>query len=290
LLPDAALPAHFDLVLRLDLARLRAEIGGELLRRVLVTTLIGDGDAPVGAALGAAIDRADLSLLGVELGANIASADKVVVLRGHFSSIDPGPSWSPVAPEQSAVEAFDIDAPDSPGALTRLYRLADELVVFAPRSQAAAIERRLTRAGAEGLHPPDRGVVSLALRPSAFVASYLGRYPRLASYLEGARSARAYADPDSAGLLTALEIEFGTSAAAAQASEVSSQLLRELAARGCALGELASATTSTHTEQVVSLEANVDRPGVGRIYGCLLNGVCCPAPPAPVSSATTAPR
>jgi hypothetical protein len=285
--PFAALPARFDLVLRLDLERLRNELGGPLLRRVLLATLLSDADTPANALLGAALERADLSLIGVELGPSLASADKVVALRGHFSSIDLGPHWAPVSAEESAIEAFDCDLSQARGALTRLYRLEDELVVFAPRSQAAEVERRLARGGPEGLHPPDRGVVSLALRPAAFVASYLGRYPRLASFLGSARAASAYADPDSSGLAAALEIEFESSAAAAEASEVFTQLLREIGARGCALGDLASATTSAYTERVVSLEAKVDRSRVGRLYGCLLNGACCPEPPAPVSSATT---
>jgi hypothetical protein len=288
LLPSAALPRRFDLVVRLDLERLRSEIGADLLRRLLLTTLVSEIDAPENSLLGAALDRTDLSLFGFELGPNLMSTDKVLALRGHFGGIDPGPHWSAVSPEQSALEAFDADIPESPGALTRVYRLEDELVVFAARAQAAEIERRLARGTPEGLHPPDRGVVSLALRPAAFVSNYLGRYPRLGSFLAPARTASAYADPDSSGLAAVVEIEFETSAAAAEANGVFSQLLREIGATRCALGDLAAATTSTTSERVVSLEAKVDRPGVGRLYDCLLNGACCPAAPAPVSSATTA--
>jgi hypothetical protein len=287
LLPSAAVPDSADLVLRLDLERLRGELGSELLRRVLVATLVSEPTAPSSSLLGTAVDSADLSLVGLELGTSLGSASKVVVLRGHFGGLDPDPRWSPLSPEQSALEAFDADAADGPGALTRAYRLEDELLVLAPRREAAAIERRLAGGGHEGLHPPDRGILSLALRPEAFVASYLGRYPTLAGYLSGARSATAYADPDSSGLRAALEIEFDTSEAAARASDVFAQLLRGIGAKGCAFGELARATQATYTERTVSLQASVERSQVGGLYGCLLNGVCCPEPAAPAPSATT---
>jgi hypothetical protein len=286
LAPSAVLPASSDLVLRLDLERLRRELGGELLRRVVVTTLVGE-DAPSSALLGAAVERADLGLVGLELGTSLASASKVVVLRGHFGGLDPGPHWSPLSPEEAALEAFDADTPDAAGALTRAYRLADELVVLAPRAEAGAIERRLAGGGPDGLHPPDRGVLSLALSPEAFVARYLGRYPTLGGYLSAARAARAYADPDSSGLRAELELEFASSEAAAEASDVFTQLLRGISAKGCALGDLAQATRTTYTERTVSLEASVERERVSGLYGCLLNGTCCPEPAAAASSATT---
>jgi hypothetical protein len=287
LVPSAALPDSSELVLRLDLERLRGELGPELLRRVLVATLVSEADAPASTLLAAAVDRADLGLLGLELGPSLASSDKVLVLRGHFASLEPGARWSPLSPDQGALEAFDADVPDSAGAFTRAYRLEDELVVLAPRAEASAIERRLAGAGRDGLHPPDRGVLSLALRPEAFVARYLGRYPTLGGYLSRARAARAYADPDSSGLRALVELDFASTEAAAEAREVFARLLSGIGAKGCAFGDLARVTKATHSELTVSLEARVERASVGALYGCLLNGVCCPEPAAPVSSATT---
>ncbi|MET0410836.1 MAG: hypothetical protein ABW217_06050 [Polyangiaceae bacterium] len=287
LVPSAALPDSADLVLRLDLERLRGELGPELLRRVLVATLVSEADAPANTLLAAAVDRADLGWLGFELGSSLASSSKVLVLRGHFASLDPGARWSPLSADQGSLEAFDADVPDSPGGFTRAYRLEDELVVLAPRAQAGAIERRLAGAGREGLHPPDRGVLSLAVRPEAFVASYLGRYPTLGGYLSAARAARAYADPDSSGLRALVELDFASNEAAAEASEVFAQLLSGIGAKGCAFGDLARVTKATHNELTVSLEARVERASVGALYGCVLNGACCPEPAAPVSSATT---
>lgn len=287
--PSAALPDSSDLVLRLDLERLRGELGAELLRRVLVATLVNDADAPSNNLLAAAVDRADLGLLGLELGSSLTSSSKVVVLRGHFGSLDPDAHWSPLSPDQSALEAFDADAADSAGALTRAYRLDDELFVLAPRTEATAIERGLAGAGREGLYPPDRGLLSLALRPQAFVETFLGRYPTLGGYLSGARAARAYADPDSSGLRAQVELEFSSNESAAEASEVFAQLLRGIGAKGCAFGDLARVTTATHSERTVSLQASVPRASVGGLYGCLLTGACCPEPAVPVSSATTPP-
>lgn len=289
LAPSAALPDSSDLVLRLDLERLRGELGAELLRRVLVATLVSEVDAPANTLLAAAVDRADLGLVGFALGSSLASSDKVLVLRGHFASLDPGARWAPLSADQGALEAFDADVPDSAGSFTRAYRLEDELVVLAPRSEAGAIERRLAGGAREGLHPPDRGVLSLAVRPEAFVSSYLGRYPTLGGYLSAARAARAYADPDSAGLRALVELDFASNEAAAEASEVFTQLLSGIAAKGCAFGDLAGVTTTTHTESTVSLEARVERASVGALYGCVLNGACCPDPAAPAASATTPP-
>jgi hypothetical protein len=287
LVPSAALPDSYDLVLRLDLERLRAELGAELLRRVLVATLVSELDAPANTLLAAAVDRADLGLLGVELGPSLASSDKVLVLRGHFASLDPGARWSPLSADQGTLEGFDADVPDSAGAFTRAYRLEDELMVLAPRAEAGAIERRLAGAGHEGLHPPDRGVLSLAVRPDVFVARYLGRYPTLGGYLSAAHAARAYADPDSSGLRALIELDFASTEAAAEASEIFAQLLSGIGARGCAFGDLARVTKATHTELTVSLEARVERASVGALYGCLLNGACCPEPVASAPSATT---
>jgi hypothetical protein len=275
--PELVLPSHFDLAVRVDVARLRTELGAELSARALLEGLL-DARTPRSALFADTLARADLLLFGLELGPGLGGP-RTWAVRGSFASLDvrayTDPRWRPL--ERAGTLAFESEVLTPEATATRLYRFGEDLLFFAPPSEGAAIERLFTApAEPSALAPPERGFVSLAVRPSAFVSAYLKRYPGLGGYLVAARSASAFAEPAPEGLRLRLELGFDGPEPAEGAREVLAALLEKLAASPCAFGLVAAAADMQRLDGSLGIGADLDRTQAGALYGCVLHGTCCP--------------
>lgn len=281
--PDPAmlLPRDADVVVRVDLARVRQELGAELTRSVSLTWLSEQAEQGAGALLGAALDRATLAWLALDLDGGGAPR-RALLLRGHFATLDPEAAGFRASAPTRGLRSFELaSGPHGGGALVRLHRVGDESAVFTDREGLR--EPKLTREAP--LWPPDRGVISVAWSPR-IVMGELERFPRIASYLGSAEAALAYADPSSTGLELQVELTYAEVEAAEAARQVVGGLLAALATNECAPGELARASSSARLDRVVSVEAHVDRERVARLYDCVLGGACCPGRASATTSAT----
>jgi hypothetical protein len=217
--------------------------------------------------------------LGVRAGTPIDAAEKVLILRGHFSEVLRTPSaadgvWSAATPELRPRQ-FSRGA-GRVGALVRLYPVGDELLLAASAAQTSAIERWFERGTDNlGLRPPERGAVSAAARPERLRELYMQPYPELAAHFSGSRQLQAYFDLRAEWLVFELELSFHSSAQASDASQVLEQLRLELANHPCVMGGVARAAHVSVFERSLRVLGRLDPARMRGLEACIFGGECC---------------
>ncbi|KYF86582.1 hypothetical protein BE20_28675 [Sorangium cellulosum] len=196
--PADLLPADLDLVVRVDVARMRAGLGqaaaDELARRAL--------DEAPDEALESALRRADVVWLGLRL-ADLEAGDRVVVLEGRMAGLAPDPDrWapSPVARDvhgvQGGVAVFDRrgDGVAARADTARIVALGDRAVALVSAAEVSSVARVL-RDGPDERRgdPAAEGLVSLDLRARRFPASLARRFPSASALVAGVERVRAVA-------------------------------------------------------------------------------------------------
>ncbi|WP_437935782.1 hypothetical protein [Sorangium sp. So ce341] len=213
--PADLLPADLDLVVRVDVARMRAGLGqaaaDELARRAL-------DEAPDGApdeALESAFRRADVVWLGLRL-ADLEAGDRVVVLEGRMAGLAPDPGrWapSPVAKDvqgvQGGVAVFDRrgDGVAARADTARIVALGDRAVALVSAAEVSSVARVL-RDGPDERRgdPAAEGLVSLELRARRLPASLARRFPSASALVAGVERVRAVASLADEGVRLDAEI------------------------------------------------------------------------------------
>jgi hypothetical protein len=274
--PQAALPADLDVTLRVNVELLTTELGQSVARRLLVDAVTAPGEPSASSLLERALARADLLWLGFRSGGSLDTAEKVLIMRGHFADLSPDPTradpnWSP---SPAGLPHFRNDT-TRPGALTRLYPRGEELVVWATEGEAISVEQLLASGSdSSGLRAPERGAVSAAARPER-LRMYLDRYPQLAEHFAGVQLLQAYVDPSAAHLELELELRFETSAQALGASDVFEKLRQGVARQPCAVGVVAQMASVSVFERSLRVLASLQPEQVGGVEACVLSGKCC---------------
>ncbi|WP_437568449.1 hypothetical protein [Sorangium sp. So ce542] len=210
--PADLLPADLDLVVRVDVARMRAGLGqtaaDELARRAL-------DEAPDEApdeALESAFRRADVVWVGLRL-ADLEAGDRVVVLEGRMAGLAPDPDrWapSPVAKDvQGGVAVFDRrgDGVAARADTARLVALGDRAVALVSAAEVSSVARVL-RDGPDERRgdPAAEGLVSLDLRARRLPASLARRFPSASALVAGVERVRAVASLADEGVRLDAEI------------------------------------------------------------------------------------
>jgi hypothetical protein len=216
---DAAqlVPADLDLVLRLDLARVRDALGAgvldELRRRALRADASGSGP------LVAAFAHGDTLWLGARPGEALESSDFVWVLRGNFAAFDPHRSgqFGPAEDLGGALRRFDRVGKSERADPARFYLHAADLVVAASPAELDSIERTLEQGRRDAaLEPPSKGLLSLAVRPRALLQRLPAGAGQLRKLAEHVLRIEGSADVTSAGVALELAFEFGDAQGAEQ--------------------------------------------------------------------------
>jgi hypothetical protein len=203
--PAASIPADLDLVVRLDLKRLRGVLG------IAATPLLEElgrqapSDAPdrATAELGRKLFlAADTIWVGVRPGLAAELTDSVVVLRGDFRDLVPRelggePAWAPAEDLGGAVRRFTRPPPRLRAAPAVLYAQGSELVVLGSVAEIDALERSVEQGRADGaLRAPENGLFSAALRVRALRRTLAQRSPTLGRLVEDIESVEASVDHD----------------------------------------------------------------------------------------------
>ncbi|AUX36148.1 MULTISPECIES: hypothetical protein [Sorangium] len=206
--PADLLPADLDLVVRVDVARMRAGLGqaaaDELARRAL--------DEAPDEALERALRRADVVWLGLRL-ADLEEGDRVVVLEGRMAGLAPDPDrWapSPVAEGvQGGVAVFDRrgDGVAARADTARIVALGDRAVALVSAAEVSSVARVL-RDGPDERRgdPAAEGLVSLDLRARRLPASLARRFPSAFALVAGVERVRAVASLADEGVRLDAEI------------------------------------------------------------------------------------
>jgi hypothetical protein len=211
------LPADLDVVLRLDLGKVKAALGATAL-----ALLAREGLAR--AATGGHADElvlesllaADLVYLAYRPGPLLEPLDRVLALQGSFEALSRPPAgFAPPVDLGADVRFFERRSPPlGRGEIARIYAASTRVRAFVSEAEIDAVERVLETGGAERrLQAPEEGTLSLAARPR-LLTRFGGS--GLREQLEAARTLRAIAELESDGVKLKLELEMKDAADAEQ--------------------------------------------------------------------------
>ncbi|MFO0760261.1 MAG: hypothetical protein U0359_27515 [Byssovorax sp.] len=188
--PVDLMPADLDLVLRLDLGRMRAGIGPSLAQSIADRALA----SPAHDVLLSSLPCADVLWLGARAG-DIDGGDHVIVLEGKSCAPEAKMrEWSRIGAANAQVTIFTHQG-EVPRAGTA------EVIALSPRATAfvSPVERdsvrRLLREGPDPKHgdPRAEGLLSLDLRVSRLPPALEKRFPSIGNILAGVARIRATA-------------------------------------------------------------------------------------------------
>ncbi|MBX3128624.1 MAG: hypothetical protein KF718_18020 [Polyangiaceae bacterium] len=233
--PASAIPADLDLVVRLDLGKIRAALGQAALDELRAQSRRGGLEPELERMLGDLLQSSDVVLAAVRPEGTLAVLDNVLVFRGRFATFDPQsyaltPRFGPPHDLGADVRRQQRAGATKRAEPARLYRSGDDVVVLVSSAAIDSVERQIEeRQGDPHLEPPAKGVLALAARAPALGRWVDDRSVRLTRLLRAAGELSGYLDLDSERLTAELELSV-------QDETEAIELAR-------ALGELATAVT-----------------------------------------------
>lgn len=228
--PALVLPADLDLVLRLDLKRVRAALGIEadaLLRRLGESAPSDEPDADTGRLLLALLTRADTAWIAVRPGLSPELTDGVIALRGDFhealpTSLGGAPRWSGGRDLGGGLFRFDREPPRVRAAPAVIYVRVPDIAIIGSEAEIDALERTVEKGALDpSLRAPEVGLVAVAARLGSLRTKLASRAPTLAQYVEGAERLEGSLDRAGETFRVRLDVHFESEA---QASKLCSEL------------------------------------------------------------------
>lgn len=239
--PGRMIPEDLDLVLRLDLSRLRAVLGlegADLLAQLAQKAPADEPDLATARLMLALFSRAETAWVGVRPGLAAELTDSVVVLRGDFknvvpSSLEGAPRWGPASDLGGSVRLFTRASPKLRAAPAVIYVRGSDLAVIGSEAEVDALERGFKgQRGEPSLRVPEQGLVAAAARLSPLRRRLSARAPTLTRLFDGAEQLSANLDRDGETFRLHVELGFDDEARARAVSEALTAVARGLGARG----------------------------------------------------------
>jgi hypothetical protein len=193
--PALVLPADLDLVLRLDLTRLRAALGIDadaLLRKLSESAPSDEPDADTSRTLLALLAHAETLWIAVRPGLSAELTDGVIALRGDFRNVIPSslggvPRWSHARDLGGGLLRFEREPPRMRAAPAVMYLRLPDVVVVGSEAEVDALERSVEAGNADAaLRAPESGLIAAAARLGSLRRRLAERAPTLSRYVEGA--------------------------------------------------------------------------------------------------------
>lgn len=275
--PADVLPGDLDLVLRVDLAGLRAELGETVLRRLRRQWLEDGLEYEVaGGWLSAAVDRASTGWLAIRPGPSGAPLDHVLLLRGRFAEVVPNEEeeaggWGPPLQLGGGWQRRDVKGTVSRGMPARLYTRDASVIVLVTLAELDAVERTVERGLPREARlgpplPPSHGTLGAAARSRALVPWVSSWQPALGRLLDVSRRVSLVLDLDDGGVNAEVDLGFaagamarpGETAAAAATAEHLLRLREQLGSLPGPVAQLARGLTVRAEEGVVTARLEID--------------------------------
>jgi hypothetical protein len=280
--PAEAVPADLDLVVRVDLRRLRDALGGgfdSLLEQMIARAPNGEQDAATGRLLLRLLLEADTVWLGARPGLSPEQTDNVLVARGPFSALVPDaiggqPEWRRPERLGGGVLRYERATPPQRALPAVLYLREPDLVVVGSAAEIDALELTVEQGnGGEPLRARESGIVTLSARVPKIASRLRERAPTITRLIEGAERLSCGLDRRAGRYELELELEYG---AAERAREVLEPIREVFAALSRAGLEWLGSTTFEASGAIVSARLSLDSAVVERLVACRLTTGCPP--------------
>jgi hypothetical protein len=195
--PRDFVPGDLDLVVRLDVSRMRSAIGEDATDQLSARALPSGSDE----MLREALKHADVVWFGLRL-ADLDPGDRVVAIEGHFKDIHPSDKdWQPGTTRLAGVSVLDHAGNVGRDGTARLYVVGDRLMVFVSPVETDSVARMLDRGpDTKRGDPPADGFVGLDVRVRRLPAPIERRFPSFGAILAGLERIRASATLEEDGL------------------------------------------------------------------------------------------
>jgi hypothetical protein len=190
--PIDLVPADLDLVVRVDVARMRAGIGPSATDE-LAARAFAEAGAASDDLLREAARRADVVWIALRL-ADLEAGDRVLAFEGRMRGLGPDlTAWQPVPEDIQGVTIFERRGGDVPRTGTaRILALGDRALIFVSPVQVSSVARVLRDGPDERRGDPRAdGVVSLDLRAGRLPPGLERRFPSIARVIAGVERVRA---------------------------------------------------------------------------------------------------
>jgi hypothetical protein len=233
------IPPDLDVVVRLDLGRVKAALGAAALSALAGQVLArASTDAAADDLVVSSLLEANLVYLGYRPSPFWAPLDRVLALQGNFTQFMQPPSgFSGAVDLGGDVRYWDAKTTPDRGGVARIYAAQQRLRAFVSEAELDAVERSLANgAGPRRLEPPEEGTLSLAARPSL-----LGRWAgqgTLRELLEDAKALHAVVDLESDGVRLKAELVLENAEQAEQLASAAKLVLARLPGDAGAKAEL----------------------------------------------------
>jgi hypothetical protein len=232
--PNDAVPPDLDLVIRLDLGRIRAGLGPEAVRGLRENAFEKQAAGADDAWVADAIEQSDTALVALRPELGTEGPDNVIVLSGRFAGLAPlvktPPGWRPPIDLGADVRRFDRKLTGSRASPARLYAFGDRELVLVSVAEIDSVEAVLERGRpASPLRPKASGLLSFQARLRDARRLLEGRFPILGRLLGSARSLAGVVDVTGDTLTTDLGLELAEETHATEAASALDRLAKELA-------------------------------------------------------------
>jgi hypothetical protein len=240
--PALAMPSDLDLVVRVDMRRLRGALGAgfdTIFEETIARARGDERDAETGRLLLLLLSRADTVWLGARPGHSPSLTDNVLVLRGAFGGLVPDaiggePPWERPERLGGAVLRYGRRTqPMSRAAPAVLYLREPDLAVLGSAAEIDALALTVEEGrGAAPLRAPEAGIVAVSARVPVLGQRLRQRAPTVARLFEGATRVSATCDRKQADFEFGIDLEYGTAERVAEVAEPIRQVLAVLARSG----------------------------------------------------------
>lgn len=213
--PTEVIPADLDLVVRLDIGRLRAGVGTLAADEITKQAIRGGVDPELASTLSCA----EVIWIAARA-AELDTGDRVIVVEGKscMPELSRG-KWETVKAGNARVRIFDRTGTAARAGTARIMNLGNRATVFVSPVELDSV-RRVIDDGPDAArgNPRAEGLVSLDVRPRPLSPGLAKKYPSIAAVLSGIERLRGSAVLVDDGLRISAEILAKTPPAATKAA------------------------------------------------------------------------
>ncbi|MEP7052308.1 MAG: hypothetical protein ABJB12_18220 [Pseudomonadota bacterium] len=279
--PLSAMPADLDLVLRVDLKRIRDTLGEPAMAALSEQALHGvhGADHATDELLLKTLSQTDALYVGMRPSAAGRAADSVFVLVGHFPGFAPdraesSPRFHSALDLGGDLRRYDRPAPQARSAPARFYARGDELIVALSEAEIDSVERTLEQGrGRPPLEPAEKGALSAVLRPRALPRELFGGSRALRELAQDASRVELDADLNSAGVDANLALKFDDPSAAGEVGRALTGMRDALKTSPGRLAKFAARVEITNAAEFVTLHFELGRDEFSELVNC--RGAAC---------------